>query len=147
MCGRSSRCRRATPGSTPTGATDMWTLAHRISGARRYDLAKAKDARERSQWQRWQREHEGRRVNLMMRGLRCDPDEDPAAAVRAWLDGGLRRSAKSPWHLRQKAVILIDPKQRRGEVVWDPRQGVGAVSRGEDCLAPRPREQRSSRGL
>ena len=90
-------------------------------GRQRYDLAKAKNARERSQWQRWQREHQGRRVDLLMRGLRCDLDEDPAAAVRAWLDRGLRRSAKSPWHLRQKAVILIDPKHRRGEVIWDPR--------------------------
>jgi hypothetical protein len=90
-------------------------------GRQRYDLARAKNAHERSQWQRWQREHQGRRVDLLMRGLRCDLDEDPAAAVRGWIDRGLRRSAKSPWHLRQSAVILIDPKHRRGEVIWDPR--------------------------
>lgn len=90
-------------------------------GRQRYDLANAKDDRQRSQWERWQREHEGRRVDLMMRGLSCALDVDPAEAVRVWLDRGARRGSGSPWYLRQKAVILIDPAHRRGEVVWDPR--------------------------
>ncbi len=90
-------------------------------GRQHYDLTTAKNDRERSQWALWQQTHEGRRVDLMMRGLPCGLDVDPAAAIRAWLDRGVRKSEGSWWHLRQKAVIMIDPASRRGEVVWNPR--------------------------
>lgn len=90
-------------------------------GRQRYDLTRAKSDRKRAEMERWSREHTGRRVDLMMRGLRCDVDNDPAEAVRAWLETGMRKPDSSPWHLRQKAVILIDPAARRDEVVWDPR--------------------------
>ena len=57
----------------------------------------------------------------MMRGLACDPEDDPAEAIRTWLV--FRREEVMSFALasRQKTVILIDPPERRGEVVWDPR--------------------------
>lgn len=90
-------------------------------GRQRYDLKLAKSARQRSLMERWSNEHLGRRVDLMMRGLRCEPEDDPAEVIRIWLASGVKKPGASPWHLRQKAVILIDPPERRGEVVWDPR--------------------------
>jgi hypothetical protein len=88
-------------------------------GRQRYDLSKARTPRELTMWRAWDREHQGRRVDLMMRGLRCHLDDDPAAVIRDWLDRG--KPGSSPAHLRLKGVILIDPRDRRGEIVWDPR--------------------------
>jgi hypothetical protein len=88
-------------------------------GRQRYDMSKARSPREATTWTKWHREHEGRRVDLMMRGLRCDLDVDPAEAIRAWLDRGTRKPNSSPGYLRRKAVILIDPADRRGEVIWN----------------------------
>lgn len=90
-------------------------------GRQRYDLKVAKSPRQRALMTRWSDEHVGRRVDLMMRGLPCGPKDDPAEAIRTWLASGERKPGTSPWHLRQKAVILVDPPDRRGEVVWDPR--------------------------
>jgi hypothetical protein len=90
-------------------------------GRQRYDLKLAKSPRQKALMARWSNEHVGRRVDLMMRGLPCDPQDDPADAIRTWLASGVRKPGASPWHLRQKAVILVDPPARRGEVVWDPR--------------------------
>jgi hypothetical protein len=89
-------------------------------GRQRYAMEKARSPREVSLWTKWHHEHQGRRVDLMMRGLRCAPDADPAAAIRDWLDQGIRKPNSSPGYLRRKGVILIDPPDRRGEVVWDP---------------------------
>jgi len=96
------------------GASDL--------GRQRYDFSKARSAREVDLWTKWHSEHLGRRVDLMTRGLLCAPDADPAEAVRAWLDLGIRRPSSSPGHLRLKGVVLIDPGPRRGEVIWDPRR-------------------------
>lgn len=89
-------------------------------GRQRYDMSKAHSPRELALWSKWHREHQGRRVDLMMRGLRCDLDPDPAEAVRDWLEQGVRKANSSPGYLRRKGVILIDPAGRRGEVIWDP---------------------------
>ncbi len=89
-------------------------------GRQRYNLKSVKSARQKALMTRWSNEHVGRRVDLMMRGVPCDLKDDPAEAMRTWLSSGLRKPGSSPWHLRQKAVILIDPPERRGEVVWDP---------------------------
>lgn len=89
-------------------------------GRQRYVMAKARSPRELALWTKWHREHQGRRVDLMMCGLRCGPDVDPAVAIRGWLDRGIRKPNGSPGFLRRKGVILIDPPDRRGEVVWNP---------------------------
>lgn len=90
-------------------------------GRQRYDLSKARSPQQLAQWTRWRDEHEGRRVDLMMRGLHCPPDTDPAEAIRDWLDRGVRKPLSSPGYLRRAGVILVDPAHRRGDVVWDPR--------------------------
>jgi hypothetical protein len=90
-------------------------------GRQQYDLTLAKSARQKALMARWSNEHVGRRVDLMMRGLPCSPEDDSAETIRTWLASGVRKPGTSPWHLRQKAVILVDSPERRGEVVWDPR--------------------------
>jgi GNAT superfamily N-acetyltransferase len=87
-----------------------------VFGRQLYDFGKARHEPERRRWQRWHDQHEGRRVDLMMRGLKVTPNADPAEAIRTWLAG----TAGSPRALRKGAVVLIDPPDRRGEVVWRP---------------------------
>jgi hypothetical protein len=57
----------------------------------------------------------GRRVDLLGRSLPAAPAADPAEAIRSYLAIGRTDSAKS---LASKAVVLIDPRDRVGEVVW-----------------------------
>ena len=57
----------------------------------------------------------GRRVDLMGRSLPVKLDADPADAIRAWLRGRKSASARA---LASKAVVLIYPANRIGEVVW-----------------------------
>jgi hypothetical protein len=90
-----------------------------VFGRQLYDFAKARHETERGRWERWHDQHKGRRVDLMMRGLKDKPSVDPAEAVRGWLAG----EATSPRALRKAAVILIDPPDRRGELVWRPEGG------------------------
>jgi hypothetical protein len=61
------------------------------------------------------RHFEGRRVDLLMRGLPVRNDADPIEAVRAWLAEGRTRSAQL---LARKGVVLIDPPRYRGFVAW-----------------------------
>lgn len=85
-------------------------------GRQLYDFGKACHEAERRRWERWHDQHQGRRVDLMMRGLKVKPSADPAEAVRGWLAG----RAGSPRALREGAVVLTDPPDRRGEVIWRP---------------------------
>ena len=87
-----------------------------VFGRQLYDFGKARHEAERQRWERWHDQHEGRRVDLMMRGLKTKPSADPADAVRGWL----ARRANSPRALRRGAVVLVDPPDRRGEIVWRP---------------------------
>lgn len=92
-------------------------------GRQAYDLDDAwLTMHDRRRFARWST-FRGRRVDLMMRGLPCTPDADPAVAIRGWLSRGTRPANGSPWHLAQKAVVLIDPPERRGEVVWPVPDG------------------------
>ncbi|WP_210503327.1 hypothetical protein [Nocardioides xinjiangensis] len=85
-------------------------------GRQRYAMANARSDREATRWTTWHREHQGRRVDLMMRGLHCRPDAEPVTVIRHWLQHA--KPGSSPDYLSQKAVILIDPPDRRGETVW-----------------------------
>lgn len=84
-------------------------------GRQSYDLTTARNNTERRKFAKWSN-YRGRRVDLMLRGLACQPAADPATVIRNWLTGGAPGS--SAWWLAQKAVILIDPSERREEQVW-----------------------------
>ena len=60
----------------------------------------------------------GRRIDIFWRTIPTEHRLDPAVAIPAYLRSGKPRS--TPWHLSQKAVILLRPKSRLGEVVWQP---------------------------
>ena len=57
----------------------------------------------------------GRRVDLLGRSLPAEPGADLAVVLRRYLAAGRTASAKA---LAAKAVVLIDPKDRVGEIVW-----------------------------
>jgi len=59
----------------------------------------------------------GRRVDLLGRSLPAGPGADPADVLRRYLTAGRTGSAKA---LAAKAVVLIDPQDRAGEIVWPP---------------------------
>jgi hypothetical protein len=57
----------------------------------------------------------GRRVDLLGRSLDVPLDAQPAAVLRDYLSAARTRSAKE---LAAKAVVLINPEQLVGKVVW-----------------------------
>jgi hypothetical protein len=60
----------------------------------------------------------GRRVDLFSRGISHHAGESAAACIRRWIEEGTTYSAQC---LAKKAVVLLDPSENRGEVVWRPR--------------------------
>lgn len=64
----------------------------------------------------------GRRVDFLGRSVPASLTDDPAAAVRAYLSSPRTRTARE---LAAKAVVLIDPPGRLGEVIWPMRAGAG----------------------
>lgn len=96
-------------------------------GKRRYTLANVPEHK-RARFRRWQT-FAGRKVDLMMRDLPASTRTDPVLAIREWLEHGSQRGARrsSASHLAKKAVVMIDPIDRRGEVVW-PAQLTDAMS-------------------
>lgn len=59
----------------------------------------------------------GRRVDLLGRSLRVRPSADPVEAVLTYLLTSTTRSARE---LKKKAVVLIDPPELLGAIVWPP---------------------------
>jgi hypothetical protein len=57
----------------------------------------------------------GRRVDLLGRSLDVPLDAEPATALRDYFSAARTRSAKE---LAAKAVVLINPGQPAGKVVW-----------------------------
>ena len=57
----------------------------------------------------------GRRVDLLGRSFQVVPDADPAEVIRNYLATRQTRSAKE---LAAKAVVLLCPESRVGEIVW-----------------------------
>jgi len=88
-------------------------------GRQPYELDEAPNAVVRAKWAKWS-SFEGRRVDLLMRGLACRPTADPVDVIRDWLIAGQAKPGSSPYRLAEKAMIMIDPADRRGEVVWSP---------------------------
>jgi len=88
---------------------DDWPFPPRWRGAR--DLGPSRFGRYTGDPARYS----GRRVDLLGRSLPAAPGADPADAIRSYLAAGRTESAK---RLAAKAVVLIDPRDRAGEVVW-----------------------------
>jgi hypothetical protein len=59
--------------------------------------------------------YSGRRVDLLGRSLPVRPGADPADVLQRYLAARRTDSAKA---LAAKAVVLIDPENRAGEIVW-----------------------------
>src|SRR5713101_8564592 len=59
----------------------------------------------------------GRRVDLRGRSLPVGPSADPVAALREYLSSAHSSTAKA---LADKAVVLIDPTDHLGQIVWPP---------------------------
>jgi len=70
------------------------------------------------------REFVGRRVDLMGRELPVQPGTDIVRALRLYLRRGDTPTARE---LKQKAVILLEPEDRLGTVVWPIQDGVSAA--------------------
>lgn len=66
----------------------------------------------------------GRRVDCLARSIIAAPNSDPAVAIRGYLRVGRTESARL---LARKAVILISPSERLGEVVWPAGATVPAI--------------------
>ena len=56
-------------------------------GRQRYDMSVAKNEAERARFRKWSA-FSGRRVDLLMRGLRAGLEAGPAEAIRGWLRPG-----------------------------------------------------------
>ena len=57
----------------------------------------------------------GRHVDLLGRSLRVAEDADPASALHQYLSEGRTETAR---RLAEKAVVLLEPSDRLGAVVW-----------------------------
>jgi hypothetical protein len=57
----------------------------------------------------------GRRVDLLARSLRCGLTADPVQCVRSYLAGGRTKTASE---LSRKAVVLIEPQELIGQIIW-----------------------------
>lgn len=57
----------------------------------------------------------GRRVDLLARSIRCPYPSDPVQSIREYLAHPPSKTASA---LSQKAVVLIEPRNLVGEIVW-----------------------------
>jgi hypothetical protein len=64
-------------------------------GRQAYELAAARDDRQRRQWARWADQHRGRRVDLVKRALPASPGANPVEVIRSWLRAARRQ--RSTW--------------------------------------------------
>jgi hypothetical protein len=88
-------------------------------GRQAYDLAAARDDRQRRQWARWAGQYRGRRVDLVKRALLVSPEADPVEVIRSWLWAGRAASrTSSAFYLARKPVVLLDPPALRGTFAW-----------------------------
>lgn len=62
-------------------------------------------------------EYQGRRVDLFGRSLPVRPSADPVEAVLLYL---LTTKTKSAKELKKKAVVLLEPSELLGAIVWPP---------------------------
>ena len=105
-------------GSTGVDGFDVWTFYAEHPEAPfpfqqlvKADLGKSKFGRDAANPDAYQ----GRRVELRGRSLDCKPGDDPIEVLQRYLRGGETLSARE---LRDKAVVLIEPEQFLGYIVW-----------------------------
>ncbi len=60
-------------------------------------------------------EYLGRPVDVLGRSIEKEPSEDFADAIRRYLAAGRTTTVKK---LSEKAAVIVEPEERRGEVVW-----------------------------
>ena len=105
-------------GSTGVDVFDVWTFYAEHPEApfpfqqlAKADFGKSKFGRDAANPEAYQ----GRRVELRGRSLDCKPGDDPIEVLQRYLRSGETPSARE---LRDKAVVLIEPEQFPGYVVW-----------------------------
>lgn len=104
---------------------DVWSFFAAISGRKfpgyrrrtHVDFGPSKFGRCRGEPPRF-RHFEGRRVDLFVRDLQAGVSANPVTALREWLE---ERRTGSQRALAAKGVVLLQPSQLRGKIVWDPR--------------------------
>lgn len=67
----------------------------------------------------------GRYVDLLGRSIEAFGETDPAAILRGYLSEGRTGSARA---LAEKAVVLLEPSDRIGTVVWPPEKSTRSRS-------------------
>jgi hypothetical protein len=90
---------------------DDWPFPARWRGTRDFGLSKF------GRYPADPPHYSGRRVDLLGRSLPAEPGADPADVLRRYLTTRRTDTAKA---LAAKAVVLIDPGNRAGEIVWSP---------------------------
>jgi hypothetical protein len=105
-------------GSTGVDVFDVWTFYAEHPEApfpfqqlAKADFGKSKFGRDAANPEAYR----GRRVELRGRSLDCKPGDDPIDVLQRYLRAG---ETPSPRELRDKAVVLIEPEQFAGYVVW-----------------------------
>ena len=105
-------------GSTGVDEFDVWTFYAEHSEApfpfqqlSKVDFGKSKFGRDAAIPDAYL----GRRIELRGRSLDCKPGDDPIDVLQRYLRSGETPSARE---LREKAVVLIEPEQFLGYVVW-----------------------------
>lgn len=97
-------------------------------GRQDYDLAAARNGRERAMWRKWS-EYQGRRVDFLVRALPVQAGAPVGLIVQAvhdWLRRGAAASGTkkpSAWHLARKAMVILTPEPERGHIIWPPGGG------------------------
>jgi hypothetical protein len=117
----SALCRRAAlhflNGASGVDSFDVWNFyaehaeapyPHHLSSRR--DFGSAKFGPDPSSGA-----YRGRRVELNGRSLRCNPADNPVEVLLRYLHRGATPSARG---LRKQAVVLIEPENYLGYVVW-----------------------------
>ena len=105
-------------GSTGVDVFDVWTFYAEHPEApfpfqqlAKADFGKSKFGRDAAHPEAYQ----GRRIELRGRSLACKPGDDPIEVLQRYLRSGETPSARE---LRDKAVVLLEPEQFLGYVVW-----------------------------
>jgi hypothetical protein len=59
----------------------------------------------------------GRKVDLLLKSIACTPDRSPRRSLQQYLAEGRTHTARC---LAKKAVVLLEPIEQVGAVVWQP---------------------------